>query len=163
MSLTIESLKSEIEELKMMSQRGTPTAQDLSHYIVKANGSPGRSVVFRDEVDRHHRSTDSESEEEDEFFEFTDDRRETGDADVIGNEKTETDQLQEVIKRIDAMFEDPSIDKSLVFETVSNACEKYGNPERLMYRRTKASHYMVVKASKDGNLQEKKRLAFKCV
>lgn len=166
MSLTIESLKNEIEELKMMSQRATPTtiAQDLSHYIVKANGSPVRSVVFRDEIDRHHRSTESESEgEEEEFFDFTDDRRETGDADVICSEKTETDQLQEVIKRIDAMFEDHSIDKSLVFEAVSKACEKYGNPERLMYRRAKASHYMVVKASKDGNLHEKKRLAFKCV
>src|SRR2546425_1209650 len=58
MSLTIESLKNEIEQLKMMSQRGSPMTRDITHYV---NGTAGRP--FTDEVD--HES------EEDEFFDFS--------------------------------------------------------------------------------------------
>jgi len=140
MSLTIESLKNEIEQLKTMSQRASPTTRDITHYV---NGTAGRP--FMDEVD--HES------EEDEFFDFSE-----GD-----NQEGTGEKLDAVVKRIDKMFEDPNVDKSFVFQVVSQACETYGKPEKLMYRKVKASNYLVIKASNEGNIPGKKKHAFETV
>lgn len=164
MSLTIEALKHEIEELKMISQRGSPTI-GLNNFLLKTpNGSPSRPILrVRDESD-HHDEVESEGEEE--FYDFNEgeeSQNNDGDKTTANDIHLEDDKLVEVIKRIDRLFEDSSIDKAMVFSIVSKACENFNNPERLMYRRVKASNYLVIKASKEGNLEEKKKLAFKTV
>lgn len=164
MSLTIEFLRNEIEEIKAASLRGSPTtSRDLNHYLVRN----GNVIKPRDEVDRN--LSDVESEGEDEFYDFTegstdDEPKQNG---VIllkhSTSSSEDDKLIEVIKRIDKMFEDNSVDRALVFQVVSQACENLNQPERLMYRRVKANNYLVIKAKKDGNKEEMKKLAFKTV
>lgn len=162
MSLTIEALRSEIEELKVVSQRGSPIVTPaVNNFVTKQNGSPLKTR-FRDEPD--HRFSDVESEGEEEFYDFNEEQdNQIEETTIPSDVRSEDDKLVEVIKRIDKLFEDPSIDKAMVFSVVSQACENFGKPERLMYRRVKASNNLVIRASKEGDLEEKKKLAFKCV
>lgn len=152
MSLTIESLRSEIEELKSASQRGTP--------VLQGKGSPTKenqlSVRFADTTDGNNTPSDVESGDE-EFYDFS----ESGNEGPLPNGNKEVSGLSDLTKDIDSMFENPSIDKEVVFEKISQAINIYGPIEKLVYRRVKACNYLVSKAAKENNAEGKKALAFK--
>jgi len=147
MSLTIESLRSEIEELKSASQRGTP--------VLQGKGSPTKenqlSVRFADTTDT---PSDVESGDE-EFYDFS----ESGNEGPLPNGNKEVSGLSDLTKDIDSMFENASVDKEVIFEKISQAINIYGPIEKLLYRCVKACNYLVSKAAKENNAEGKKALA----
>lgn len=68
--------------------------------------------------------------------------------------------MDAVVLQINEWFSDATVDKKVLYSRVEDLCNRFHRPPQLICLQTKASNYLVTRAAKEGNEEEKKRLAF---
>jgi hypothetical protein len=68
--------------------------------------------------------------------------------------------VETAVSQINEWFTDPSVDKKVLYARIEELCNRFNRPAQLVCLLTKASNYLVTRAAKEGNEDEKKRLAF---
>ncbi|XP_074594029.1 regulator of microtubule dynamics protein 1-like isoform X2 [Brevipalpus obovatus] len=181
----IDQLKKDVEEIKVISLRGSSPYSIRPSCIERWDIDRLENIAesdflandAADSISRRKGSQDSvnpdTSDDNDEFFDFTEsaprshvDAKESEPTVPISDQDDQEksrpcgSSYEEWLKLTDKLLKEAKTDKKALYDRISKGITQYGETAPLLWRKAKAAHLLSVLAEKDGDKDRRKNLIF---